>query len=61
MSGGVYVTKKQQSYSADGIIMTTYADDYIVRGDAYNVVSRHTLASGASIKLVMDFTGVRRK
>ena len=53
-----YIAPQQQSFSGDGIIATTYSDDYITRGDCYNIVSRQTIASGATVKNVLDLTGV---
>lgn len=48
MSGGVYVTKQQQSFTGNAIVATTYADDYVTRGQAFQVQKRFSLTSGAS-------------
>lgn len=48
MSGGVYVTQKQQSYSGDAVLITSYADDYVTRGKAFQIQKRITLTSAAS-------------
>lgn len=53
-----YIAPQQQSFSGDGVITTTYSDDYVTRGDCYNLVSRQSIAANTTVKNVLDLTGV---
>lgn len=48
----------QESYSQDAVLTTSYADDYSVRGYAFQVQRRISLGSGATAYWVFDFTDV---
>lgn len=46
----------QKSFSGDAVLTTTYADDYIVRGQAFQVQKRIALGSAETLYLVFDFS-----
>jgi hypothetical protein len=50
---------RQASYSRDALLSTSYADDFIVRGKAFQVQRRiENIPNGTAYKSVIDFSGV---
>lgn len=46
-----------RSFSKDGIVTTSYADDYILRGQGFQIARRFTLGTGIT-KFILDTTGL---
>lgn len=46
-----------RSFSKDGIVTTSYSDDYIVRGRGFQIARRFTLSTGIT-KFALDPTGL---
>lgn len=51
----------QASISGDGVLTTDYAQDYMVRGKAFQIQRRITLTSQQTLHWVVDFTGLTGK
>lgn len=49
---------RQKSNTGDAVLTTTYADDYITRGNAFQVRRRISLAASTTTKIVLDTTAV---
>ena len=47
---------KQATASRDGVLTSSYSDDYIVRGNCFNVEHRGEVGANASVKDVIDFS-----
>lgn len=57
-TGGAPSIGQSLSLSNDAILTTSYSDDYTVRGDAFNISTILTVASGVTVKCALDFSGV---
>lgn len=55
-TGGTLARILQESYSKDAVLTTSYADDYITRGNGFQVKKRIALSGSQTLYLEFDIT-----
>lgn len=59
--GSSLVRMTQQSFSRDAVLVTTYADDFVSRGQCFQVIKRVALTSSQTRYVVFDLTAHTEK